>query len=50
MIEIAESLHPRYDRNGVLERVEALGAVADYRAGRIEKDAVLEVVLLHFAG
>ena len=52
VIEVGESLHHRYDlnRNGVIEKNEALRAVADYFGGRIEKPLVLEVVSLYFAG
>ena len=50
-IEVGEAPYHRYDlnRNGSIEKNEALAAVGDYFGGVIEKPLVLEVVSLYFA-
>ncbi len=52
VIEVAESMHHRYDLNGngVIERDEVIAAVADYFNGDITKGEVIELVTLYFAG
>ena len=51
-ILVVEAAHHRYDlnRNGVVERDEALRAVSDYFGRQISKETVIEVIGLYFAG
>ncbi len=52
VIEVVEAAHHLYDlnRDGIIEKIEALAAISDYFAELIEKDEVLEVIALYFAG
>ena len=49
-ITVIEALHHPYDvnGNGIIDRDEVLAAVADYFAGDIEKDLVIEIIKLYF--
>ncbi len=51
-ILVVEAAHHRYDlnRNGVIERDEALRAVSDYFDELISKETVIEVIGLYFTG
>ena len=52
MIEVTEASFSPYDRNGndSIERDEVIMAVADYFKGSIDKEDVIEVIKLYFAG
>ena len=52
MIEVTEASFSPYDRNGNdrIDREEVLMAVSDYFKGSIDKDEVIEVIKLYFAG
>ena len=39
-----------HDKNGVIDKSEAIEAVIDYFAGRITKEDVIEIILLYFTG
>ena len=49
-ITVIEAVHHPYDANGngIIDRDEVLEAVADYFAGDIEKDVVIEIIKLYF--
>ena len=49
-ITVIEAVHHPYDANGngIIDRDEVLAAVADYFAGDIEKDVVIEIIKLYF--
>ncbi len=51
-IEVTEASMSPYDRNGngTIERDEVIEAVADYFRGLIDKQAVMELIKLYFAG
>ena len=50
VIEVVEAGFHRYDlnKNGLFERNEVLQAIADYFAGRIDKNHVLEIISAYF--
>ena len=51
VIEVVEGVADPYDlnRDGIIDKVEVVAAIADYFAGLIEKDEILELISRYFA-